>query len=99
MVFLSEKQANELQKEIEANYGSVPNFGKSNDVRQNVYNYDHPFAERVINCINYKIVEGLIERNPCGNNEKTWLLYANGRIVGKSYNVNDIKTVINQFNN
>ena len=91
--FLTKKQAEELQKEIESNYDKTINFGQdSNDIRQNLYNYDNPYAEKDVNGVNLRIVQGLIEGEPySGNRKKTWLLYANGKIIGKFYNVDDIK--------
>jgi len=94
--FLNKKEANELQKQIESNYDTTPKFGQdSNDIRKSLYNYDNPYAEKDINGVNLRIVQGLIEGEPySGNRRNTWLLYADGKIVGKFYKVEDIKTVI-----
>lgn len=94
--FLNKKQAEELQKDIESNYDTTPKFGQnSNDIRKSLYNYDNPYAEKDINGVNLRIVQGLIEGEPySGNRRKTWLLYADGKIVGKFYKVDDIKTVV-----
>jgi hypothetical protein len=94
--FLNKKEADELQKQIEANYDTTPKFGQdSNDIRKSLYNYDNPYAEKDINGVNLRIVQGLIEGEPySGNRRKTWLLYADGKIVGKFYKVDDIKKVI-----
>ena len=94
--FLNKKQAEELQKEIESNYDITPKFGQdSNDIRKSLYNYDNPYAEKYINGVNLIITQGLIEGEPySGNRRKTWLLYADGKIVGKFYSVDDIKRVI-----
>jgi len=94
--FLNKKQAEELQKEIESNYDITPKFGQdSNDIRKSLYNYDNPYAEKYINGVNLIITQGLIEDEPySGNRRKTWLLYADGKIVGKFYSVDDIKRVI-----
>jgi hypothetical protein len=94
--FLNKKQAEELQKDIESNYDTIPKFGQdSNDIRKCLYNYDNPYAEKEINGINLRIAQGLIEgESYSGNRRKTWLLYADGKIVGKFYKVDDIKTVI-----
>jgi hypothetical protein len=94
--FLNKKQAEELQKEIESNYDTTPKFGQdSNDIRKSLYNYDNPYAEKDINGVNLRIAQGLIEGEPyTGNRRKTWLLYADGKIVGKFYKVDDIKMVI-----
>ena len=94
--FLNKKQAEELQREIESNYDTTPIFGEySNDIRKNLYNYDNPYAEKDINGVNLRIAQGLIQGEPySGNRRKTWLLYADGKIVGKFYKVDDIKRVI-----
>ena len=95
--FLNKKQSEELQREIESNYNNdIVKFGQdSNDIRTSLYNYDNPFAEKNINGINLRITQGLIESEPySGNRRKTWLLYADGKIVGKFYKVDDIKRVI-----
>ena len=89
---LTKKQAEELQKEIESNY--TPNgeirFGNDNkDIRTNVFNYDHPIAEKTLNGVNLRIAHGLIR-----NKKQTYLLYADGLIVGEFYSVNDIKKVV-----
>ncbi len=94
--FLTKKEVDELQREIESNYDTTPKFGQdSNDIRKRLYNYDNPYAEKDINGVNLRIVQGLIEGEPySGNRRKTWLLYADGKIVGKFYKVDDIKKVI-----
>lgn len=94
--FLTKRQAEELQKDIESNYDTTPKFGQdSNDIRKSLYNYDNPYAEKDINGVNLRIIQGLIEGEPySGNRRITWLLYADGKIVGKFYKVNDNKTVI-----
>ena len=95
--FLNKKQSEELQKEIESNYNNgVIKFGQdNNDIRTFLYNYDNPLAEKDINGVNLRITEGLIEGEPySGNRRKTYLLYANGNIIGKFYSVDDIKKSI-----
>lgn len=94
--FLTKKQAEELQKEIELNYDTTPKFGQdSNDVRKNLYNYDNPYAEKDINGVNLRIAQGLTEGEPySGKRRNTWLLYADGKIIGKFYSPDDIKKVI-----
>lgn len=91
--FLNKKQAEKLQKEIEANYidGDImQHFNREkHDIRMNMFNYDNPVAEKNINGINLRIVEGLIR-----NGRKTYLLYVDGRIVGEFYNINEIKIII-----
>lgn len=94
--FLNKKQAEELQKEIESNYNNTAKFGQdNNDIRTFLYNYDNPFAEKDINGINLRIIQGLIEDEPhSGNRKKTWLLYADKNIIGKFYKLDDIEKVI-----
>lgn len=98
--FLNKKQAEDLQREIESNYddysSGIIKFGQdSNDIRKNIYNYDTPIAEKDINGVNLRIAPGLIENNPySGKRIKTYILYADGNIVGKFYSVDYIKKVI-----
>lgn len=96
--FLNKKQAEELKREIEANYNDsdVLKLGQdNNDIRTFLYNYDNPLAEKNVNGINLRITNGLIEDEPfSGKRRKTYLLYADGTIVGKFYRVDDIKNVI-----
>lgn len=91
--FLNKKQAEELQKEIEANYidgDMMQHFNREkDDIRMKMFNYDHPIAQKNVNGVNIRIAEGLIR-----NNRKTYLLYANGKIVGEFYSVKDIKMII-----
>jgi hypothetical protein len=97
--FLTSKQAEELQKEIESHYtdgDATKLFGQSNnDIRQSMYNYDHPYATKNVNGVELRIGEGLVEGTPfSGNRRPTYLLYADGKIVGKFYKINDIKKVV-----
>ena len=96
--FLNKKQAEDLQKDIDSNYiqNGIQTFGQdNNDIRQKMYNYEHPLAEKDINGINLRITDGLIEGDSySGDRRKTFLLYADGKIVGKFYSVGDIKKVI-----
>lgn len=84
---LNEKQATELQKEIESNYtpeGEV-RFGTGNtDIRTNVFNYNNPIAEKTSNGVDLRIAEGLTR-----DKQKTYLIYADGKIIGEFYSVND----------
>jgi hypothetical protein len=95
---LNEHQSLELQKEIESKYNKPGEhkFGQDNeDIRQNLYTYEHPLAEKEINGVNLRIAEGLIEGEKySGERRKTYLLYANGKIAGKFYSVGDIKKVV-----
>jgi hypothetical protein len=93
---LNEQQSADLQKEIESKYNIFPKFGQENeDIRTNLYNYNNPLAEKDVNGVNLRIAEGLIEGDKySGNRRKTYLLYADGKIVGKFYAVADIKKVV-----
>ena len=94
---LNEQQSIELQKEIESKYNTgVQKFGQENeDIRQSMYNYDNPLAEKDVNGINLRIADGLIEGDKySGNRRKTYLLYADGKIAGKFYSVSDAKKVV-----
>jgi hypothetical protein len=67
----------------------------NNDIRASLYNYDNPLAEKDLNGVNLKITSGLIENDPeSGKRIKTYLLYADGKIIGKFYSVDDIKQSI-----
>lgn len=96
--FLTRKEVEDLQKEIEANYddsGLVKWGQENNDIRTFLYNYDNPLAEKDLNGVNLRIANGLIEGEPySGNRKKTYLLYADGKIIGKFYSVDDIKQSI-----
>ena len=90
--FLNKKQAEDLQKEIESNY--IDDIGQhfrreKDDIRMKIFNYDNPIAEKDINGVNLRIAEGLLR-----NKRKTYLLYADGKIVGEFYSVEDIKKII-----
>jgi len=93
--FLTKKQAKELQKEIESNYIEGPFLWgiKNQDLRQSLFNYDNPYATKNINGVDLRIATGLLEGEP-GNRRTTYLLYADGKIVGKFYKIDDIKKVI-----
>ena len=89
---LNEKQVSELQKEIEGNYVSEVSDlfnNKKDDLRQKAYNYDNPIAEKDSNGVNLRIAEGLIR-----DKKKTYLLYADGKIVGEFGSVQDAKNVV-----
>jgi len=90
--FLNAKQAEELQKEIESHYMTNDKFLKvnqNNDIRMSMWNYDYPVAQKKINGIDLRITEGLIR-----NRRKTYLLYADGKIIGEFYSVPAIKMLI-----
>jgi hypothetical protein len=90
--FLNKKQGEDLQKEIESKYieSSRDTFDRDfDDIRQNIYNYDSPIAQKNINGIDIRVVEGLIR-----DGRKTYLLYFEDKIVGEFYSVSDIKKTI-----
>jgi hypothetical protein len=90
--FLNELQVKELKNEIESNYSknNDPNgIFQSNDIRKDVFNYDNPLGKTTINGIEFKIVHGLIR-----NKRSTFLLYADGEIIGEFYHISDIKKCI-----
>ena len=97
---LNSEQAKELQEEIESNYndGSDPSKligAGNNDIRSSLFNYDNPLLEKDLNGVNLRIVDGLIEVNPStGNRSKTYLLYADGQIVGKFYSAQEATDTI-----
>jgi 8-oxo-dGTP pyrophosphatase MutT (NUDIX family) len=90
---VTKKEIEDLQKEIESNYNDVvPGqniFNKRNDIRQNMFNYEHPLAQADINGVNLRIAEGLIR-----DKKKTYLLYADGKLIGEFNSVKDIKTLV-----
>jgi hypothetical protein len=89
--FLNKRQVKELENEIVSNYSDELKFGKEdNDIRRNIFNIDNPLAEKTINGITLKIVEGLIK-----NKRKTYLLYADNQLIGEFYSVKDIKNIVN----
>ncbi len=96
--FLNNKQVEDLEKEIESHYNDsgIMKWGQDKkDIRTYLYNYDNPLAARDFNGVDLRITDGLIEGEPySGNRRKTYLLYADGKIVGKFYKVDDIKKVI-----
>lgn len=106
---LNAKQSEALKKEIEAEYipDGVFAFGgkhfsddgkkvikEYDDIRQRAYNYDHPYRSISISGVDVRISEGLIRTNKEGKKEKTYLLYADGKIVGEFYSVNDAANVV-----
>jgi hypothetical protein len=91
--FLNKEESANLQKEIESNYNDkgLLKFGNAdNDIRTSMYNYDNPLLERDVNGVNLRGAAGLKEGVGEGR-RKTYLLYADGEIVGKFYSVDDIK--------
>lgn len=97
--FLNKKQAEDLKDEIEANYISFDKDDKldlfnrkKQDIKMNLFNYDNPIAEKDVNGVNLRIVQGFVR-----NQQQTYLLYADGEIIGEFYSVKDIKKIIKLF--
>ena len=95
-IMLSHSAANKLVKEIITNYNDTPKFGMSNnDIRQSLYNYNNPMYQKNLRGIDLRITTGLIEYVPHSEKKKqTYLLYANGLVVGKATTVIEIKEII-----
>jgi hypothetical protein len=98
----NEQESVELQKEIESKYNNSDTpinkrFGQENeDIRQNAFNYDSPAAQKNVNGVDVRIVEGLVEGKAySGKRRQTYLLYADGKIAGKFYSLSDAKKVVN----
>ena len=94
---LNKNQAENLQKEIERNYTplDVIELGeKGKDIRKNVYNYDNPIAERNIDGINFRIAQGLLRVDSSGKKVKSYLLYANGKIIGEFNSIEKSKSAV-----
>ena len=87
---LDQKGSDALQKEIEDNYVDGTDFLKpNNDIRRNLFNYDEPIASKTVNGVDVRIAEGLIR-----DKKKTYLLYADGKIVGEFASVEGAKKVV-----
>lgn len=92
MGLLTAEQSNALMDEIVSNYNTsgVPLFGNRNkDIRQNLYNYEHPICYKVVDGVEYRIAHGFIREQ-----KKTYLLYANGNIIGQFTDLNSAKNSI-----
>lgn len=91
--FLDKNQAKDLEQEIQENYltgGMMEHFRREKqDIRMSMFNYENPIAEKYVNGVNLRITEGLTR-----NHRKTYLLYADGKIVGEFYSVQDIKAIV-----
>jgi hypothetical protein len=93
---LNNQQAAELQAEIESNYTTATNvFDRSkDDIRQKMFSYDEPYVEANINGVNVRIADGLIRTDKNGKREKTYLIYADGKVAGEFYSKNDAIAVV-----
>jgi len=96
--FLDSEEVKSLEKEIKSKYvRDVKDMWDKNydDIRNKLFNYDNPMAELDINGVNLRIASGLNEIDRVsGVRRPTFLLYADGKIVGKFYKVEDIKRII-----
>lgn len=95
--FLTRTQSIDLQKEIESKYvpsGGNPFNMEYDDLRLNVFNYENPIASKDINGVNLRITDGLVREK-----KKTYLLYANGQIIGEFPTVQIIKDTIKNIEN
>ena len=85
----NEKQSIEIEKEIKAGYNTNI-VGKNNlDIRKNMYSYNYPLFQKVSNGVDLRIAQGFIR-----NKEITYLLYADGKVVGEFYSPQDAKAVV-----
>lgn len=95
---LTEQQSIDLQTEIESYYSDTPEFGDQNrDIRQNLFNYENPIAEKDSNGVNLRIAEGLLRIGEDGKNRKSFLLYADGKIVGEFDSVDKAKSLVKKI--
>ena len=97
---LTSEQAHNLQREIESNY-KLENFvfgQRNNDIRQSLFNFYDPFIFIKFKEFELRVIDGLIEGEPCsGNRKKTHLLYADNQIIGKFYQIADVKSVVRKI--
>jgi hypothetical protein len=94
---LNESQSKDLQAEIESKYDKPDRvyFGyESDDIRKAMFTYYDPMLTRTINGIDIRVAYGLLRKNENGKNERTYLIYADGKVAGEFYSLNDIKKVL-----
>jgi hypothetical protein len=94
---LNESQSKDLQAEIESKYDKPDRiyFGyESDDIRKAMYTYYDPMLTTTINGIDVRVAHGLLRKNENGKNERTYLIYADGKVAGEFYSLNDIKKVL-----
>ena len=98
---LTSEQAQSLQNEIESNYIELGNFvfgQRNNDIRQSLFNFYDPFIFIKFKEFELRVIDGLIEGEPCsGNRKKTHLLYADNQIIGKFYQIADVKFILRKI--
>jgi hypothetical protein len=67
-------------------------FGREcNDIRQNLFNFEHPMAEADIDGVNYRIGNGMVDWEV---QKKTYILYKDGEIFGIYYSLNEAKEAV-----
>lgn len=67
-------------------------FGhKCQNINQNLFNFEHPMAEKNIDGVNYRIGNGLVDWI---KKKKTYILYKNGEVLGIYYSLKDAKSAI-----
>jgi len=94
---LNESQSKDLQAEIESKYDKPDRiyFGyESDDIRKAMFTYYDPMLTKTINGIDVRVAYGLLRKNENGKNERTYLIYADGKVAGEFYSLNDIKKVL-----
>ena len=98
---LTSEQAQSLQNEIESNYIELGNFvfgQRNNDIRQSLFNFYDPFIFIKFKEFELRVIDGLIEGEPCsGNRKKTHLLYADNQIIGKFYQIAHVKFILRKI--
>lgn len=90
--FLTHSASRILHRKIIEKYNNsgIMKFGKySEDLRQSLYSFEHPYISKKKNKIAFCICSGFIV-----NNRKTWLLYANQKIVALSFSVKHLKNLV-----
>lgn len=105
---LNEKQTAELEQEILDNRAPEGRrifgngymddnkvFHPAQDIRQKLFNYDNPASSKTVNGIDIRIAQGLIKKDTDGNNYGTFLLYADGVIVGEFMSIRDAEKAVN----
>lgn len=94
---LTSVEAETLQKKIESTYlkqGEIGLEKGSNDIRQAAWNYDSPYAKKEVNGVDVRIVTGLVKDLGTPQAKKSYLLYADGKIVGEFGSVADAKATV-----
>jgi len=60
-------------------------------IYQNLFNYDNPMAEINVNGVNCRVGNGLVDWEL---KKKTYLLYADGKEIGKYYSLKEAENAI-----